>query len=112
MKVAKTIPPAINRQKLSFLKKFEAALSALKPGDPMDEKTTLSPLSSEAVLLKLLDQVKRAIDHGAKLIMGGKRIDMIGAFMQPTILTDITPENPAYREELFVPVALFFRVKD
>jgi succinate-semialdehyde dehydrogenase/glutarate-semialdehyde dehydrogenase len=96
----------------SFLKKFEAALSNLKPGDPMDEATTLGPLSSEAALVKLLDQVKRAIDHGAKLVMGGKRLDMKGAFMQPTILTNITTENPAYKEEFFGPVALFFRVKD
>ena len=44
--------------------------------------------------------------------MGGKRVDRPGAFMQPTILTDITPDNPAFREEFFGPVALFFRVKD
>ncbi len=96
----------------SFLKKFAAALSSLKPGDPMDETTTLGPLSSEAALVKLLAQVKNAIDHGAKLVIGGKRLDIKGAFMQPTILSNITPDNPAYKEEFFGPVALFFRVKD
>jgi succinate-semialdehyde dehydrogenase / glutarate-semialdehyde dehydrogenase len=95
-----------------FLAKFRAALAALKPGDPMDEATTLGPLSSEAALLQLLRQVDAAVAHGAKLSLGGKRIARAGSFMEPTILTDIKPENPAFREEFFGPVALFFRVKD
>jgi succinate-semialdehyde dehydrogenase / glutarate-semialdehyde dehydrogenase len=95
-----------------FLAKFKAALEALVPGDPMDEATTLGPLSTGAALVKLLDQVERAVAHGATLVMGGKRIDRSGAFMQPTILTDIKPDNPAFREEFFGPVALFFRVKN
>ncbi len=95
-----------------FLAKFQAALAALTPGDPMDAKTTLGPLSTEAALVKLVDQVKRAVGKGAKLVMGGDRIDRAGAFMQPTILTDIKPTNPAFREEFFGPVALFFRVKN
>jgi len=95
-----------------FLEKFRAALAALTPGDPLDEKTTLGPLSTEAALLKLLKQVEGAVAKGATLVMGGKRIDRPGSFMQPTILTDIKPDNPAFREEFFGPVALFFRVKD
>ena len=95
-----------------FLDKFQGALAALKPGDPMDERTTLGPLSTEAALAKLLDQVERAVANGATLVMGGKRIDRPGAFMQPTILADIKPGNPAFREEFFGPVALFFRVKN
>jgi succinate-semialdehyde dehydrogenase/glutarate-semialdehyde dehydrogenase len=95
-----------------FLDKFQAALSALKAGDPMDEKTTLGPLSSEAALVQLLKQVDTAVASGATLLMGGKRIDRKGAYMQPTILTDIKPGNPAFRDEFFGPVALFFRVKD
>ena len=95
-----------------FLTRFQTALSGLKPGDPMDPSTTLAPLSTEAALLKLLDQVKRAVAEGATLVMGGKRIDRAGAFMQPTILSNIKPGNPAYREEFFGPVALFFRVKN
>ena len=95
-----------------FLTKFQSALAALTPGDPMDAATTLGPLSTEGALLKLLDQVKQAVDGGAKLVMGGGRIDRPGAYMEPTILTDIAPANPAYREEFFGPVALFFRVKD
>jgi len=95
-----------------FLEKFQAALKALKPGDPMDEKTTLGPLSTESALIALLKQVDGAVAKGAKLLMGGKRIDRPGAFMEPSILTDIKPENPAFRDEFFGPVALFFRVKD
>ena len=96
----------------SFLEKFQAALTALKPGDPMDEATTLAPLSTEAALLNLLEQVRGAVAKGAKVVLGGKRIDRPGSFMQPTILTHIRPGNPAYREEFFGPVALIFRVKD
>jgi succinate-semialdehyde dehydrogenase/glutarate-semialdehyde dehydrogenase len=95
-----------------FLGKFQTALAALKPGDPMDEATTLGPLSTEAALVQLLGQVEGAVAKGATLVMGGKRIDRPGSFMQPTILTNIKPDNPAFREEFFGPVALFFRVKN
>ena len=95
-----------------FLEKFKAALEILKPGDPMDNATTLAPLSSEAAWVKLLDQVTRAVASGAKVVIGGGRVDRPGAFMQPTILTDIKPGNAAFREEFFGPVALFFRVKN
>jgi succinate-semialdehyde dehydrogenase/glutarate-semialdehyde dehydrogenase len=95
-----------------FLEKFHAALSSLIPGDPMDPKTTLGPLSSEQAADDLRKQVEAAVAHGAKVLLGGKRIDRPGAFMQPTILTDVHPANPAYRDEFFGPVAMFFRVKD
>jgi len=95
----------------TFLEKFQAALAALKPGNPMDAATTLGPLSTEAALVKLLDQIKRAVAKGAKVLLGGNRIDRPGSFMETTILTNIKPSNPAYREEFFGPVALFFRVK-
>ncbi|MFJ2990763.1 NAD-dependent succinate-semialdehyde dehydrogenase [Collimonas sp. NPDC087041] len=95
-----------------FLDKFQTALAALKPGDPMDAATTLGPLSTESALIKLEAQVKNAVAKGATLVMGGKRINRSGAFMEPTILTDIKPHNPAFREEFFGPVALFFRVKN
>ena len=95
-----------------FLEKFSAALSGLKAGDPLDEKTTLGPLSTESALVDLLKQVDSAVAHGAKVLIGGKRVDRPGSFMQPTILTDVTPKNPAFRDEFFGPVAMFFRVKD
>jgi succinate-semialdehyde dehydrogenase/glutarate-semialdehyde dehydrogenase len=95
-----------------FLAKFQAALTALAPGNPKDEATTLGPLSTEQALLDLVKQVDVAVAHGAKVLMGGKRIDRPGAFMQPTILTGVEPGNPAFRDEFFGPVAMFFRVKD
>ncbi len=96
-----------------FLQKFQAAMEGFKPGDPMDKQTTLAPLSSEQALKTLLGQVDDAVCHGARVLMGGKRIaGLAGAFMQPTILADLSSANPAYRQEFFGPVALFFRVAD
>jgi succinate-semialdehyde dehydrogenase/glutarate-semialdehyde dehydrogenase len=96
----------------AFLEQFRDGMKALTPGDPLDEATLLGPMSSEQALLDLLKQVDAAVAHGAKLVLGGKRIDRPGSYMAPTILTDISPENPAFRQEFFGPVALFFRVKD
>jgi len=95
-----------------FVEQFQAALAAFKPGDPMDGATTLGPLSTEAALVQLLGQIKRAVAKGAKVLLGGKRINRPGSYMEPTILTNIKPGNPAYHEEFFGPVALFFRVKN
>jgi len=95
-----------------FLSKFRAAMEALRPGDPMDKRTTFGPLSTEAALVKLLDQVDRAIRNGARIVTGGNRLDRTGAFMAPTILTDIGPDSPAYQQEFFRPVAMFYRVPD
>jgi succinate-semialdehyde dehydrogenase/glutarate-semialdehyde dehydrogenase len=96
----------------AFFEQFRTALAALAPGDPLDVKTTLGPLSTESALVDLLKQVDGAVAHGATIALGGKRIDRPGAFMEPTILTGVTPTNPAFREEFFGPVALFFRVKN
>jgi succinate-semialdehyde dehydrogenase/glutarate-semialdehyde dehydrogenase len=96
----------------SFLEKFQAAMLNFSPGDPLDKQTTLAPLSSVEALENLVGQVQRAVAGGARVVMGGARIDHAGAFMQPTILTDISESNPAYKEEFFGPVALFFRVAD
>ena len=95
-----------------FLDAFKTALSALKAGDPLDEATSLGPLSSEPALLTLLEQVKVATKHGATIALGGKRIQRPGSYMEPTILTHVTKDNPAFRDEFFGPVAMFFRVKD
>ncbi len=96
-----------------FLDKFKAALAPFKPGDPMDEQTTLAPLSSADALDKLEQQVQTAVKHGAKLVLGGQRVaGMKGNFMQPTILTDVAEDNPMFSEEFFGPVAMFFRVPD
>jgi len=95
-----------------FLARIKSAFQALQVGDPMDDTTTLGPLSTEAALLQLLAQVGTAVKEGASLLMGGQRVDRAGAFMQPTILTDIRPGNPAFRDEFFGPVLSFYRVPD
>ncbi len=96
----------------AFIQKFKEKLSKMKVGNPMDAATELGPLSSEEAAVYLADQVKRSIDEGAKVLLGGKRADREGAFMEPTILTDLNPEIAAYYEELFGPVASFYVVKD
>ena len=96
----------------TFLEQFKTAMEQFKPGDPMDKASTLAPLSSADALDKLEEQVQTAVKHGAKLLLGGKRADMQGNFMQPTILTDVAEDNPMFHEEFFGPVAMFFRVKD
>jgi succinate-semialdehyde dehydrogenase/glutarate-semialdehyde dehydrogenase len=95
-----------------FIQKFKDKLSKMKVGDPMDPETELGPLSSEAAAVHLADQVRRSVDEGAKVLLGGKRADREGAFMEPTILTDLKPGITAYHEELFGPVASFYVVKD
>jgi succinate-semialdehyde dehydrogenase/glutarate-semialdehyde dehydrogenase len=95
-----------------FLAEVLRLMSEYKPGDPMDEATTLAPVSSMVALDRLVDQLGVAVSHGAKVLMGGERLDGPGAFLAPTVLTEITPANPVYRQEFFGPVAMFFRAKD
>ena len=90
-----------------FLEKFTAALTAVKPGDPHERETELGPLSSQVAADRLEDQVRRAVEQGATVVAGGKRN---GNYFEPTVLTDITPENDVYREELFGPAAQVYRV--
>jgi succinate-semialdehyde dehydrogenase/glutarate-semialdehyde dehydrogenase len=92
-----------------FLEKFTAALTAVKPTDPTSPDAEIGPLSSDTATDRLEDQVRRATDQGARVVAGGGRE---GNFFEPTVLTDITPDNDAYREELFGPVAQVYRVKD
>ena len=95
-----------------FIEKFTAKLSNLIVGDPMDSKTELGPMSSEEAAVHIIDQIKRSVEAGATLLLGGTRSDRVGAFVQPTILTNLKPEIPAYYEEIFGPVASFYRVKN
>jgi len=95
-----------------FLPRFVEAARALKLGDPLDESVTLGPLSSDAALQHILWQINEATSHGAKALLGGNRAGNVGAFLEPTVLTSITPDNPAYKQEFFGPVALIFPAKD
>ena len=95
-----------------FLPRFIDAAKALKLGDPLDESVTLGPLSSDGALQLILRQIDEATSHGAKVLLGGGRFGTVGAFLEPTVLTNVKPDNPAYRQEFFGPVALIFPAKD
>ncbi|KIO94570.1 succinate-semialdehyde dehydrogenase [Levilactobacillus brevis] len=100
----------------SLYDQFVAALKekfqAMVPGDPMDDQTTLAPMNSKRAKEKLQDQVDRAITGGATVAYDNEPIDLPGQFFQPTILTDIQPDNPLFYEEMFGPVAQVYRVAD
>jgi succinate-semialdehyde dehydrogenase / glutarate-semialdehyde dehydrogenase len=93
-----------------FVAGLTEAFQGLQPGDPADPSTRLGPLSSERAAADLTAQVQDAIDKGATVLAGGGRPDREGAFVQATLLADVTPEMRAYREELFGPVAVVHRV--
>ena len=96
----------------AFLEKFKSRLEGLKVGNPLEKDTEVGPLSSEEAVKTIEKQVKETVKAGAKVVIGGKRMDREGAFFEPTILTDIKKGMTAYHEEIFGPVASFYRVKD
>lgn len=93
-----------------FLKKLKANFEKLVPGDPMDPKTTIAPMNSKRAKEKLQGQIDRAVAGGAKVYYGDQPIDLPGQFLQPTILTDISKDNPEFYDEMFGPVAQVFKV--
>jgi succinate-semialdehyde dehydrogenase / glutarate-semialdehyde dehydrogenase len=93
-----------------FVADFVAKIRGLKVGDPLEPATEIGPLATEAILRGVDEQVQKSIAAGAKLLAGGKRIERAGFFYEPTVLANIPRESPAYREEIFGPVACFFRV--
>ena len=95
-----------------FLGQFVDRMRALKIGDPVDDATELGPLATEHILQGVHDQVQKSIAAGAKLLTGGNRIHGRGFFYEPTVLVEVPKDSPAYREEVFGPVASIFRVRD
>lgn len=95
-----------------FLDRYTAGVAALRAGDPFDEKTTLAPLSSQEAADEVKQKIQLAVSHGAIALEVGPKVPQQGAFVQPTILTDVTPDNPAYHMEFFGPVSMLFRAKD
>jgi succinate-semialdehyde dehydrogenase/glutarate-semialdehyde dehydrogenase len=95
-----------------FMREFTAAMSGYVTGDPTDPATSYGPLSSEHAAVTVMAQIDDAVSKGATVHLGGHRIDGPGAFVEATVLTGVTPEMRAYREELFGPVAVVYRVAD
>jgi len=94
-----------------FERRFVEAMEALRIGDPLDESTQLGPLATPDILQGLEDQVRASVAAGARLLTGGHRLDRPGNFYAPTVLADVPKDSPAYREELFGPVAVLFRTR-
>lgn len=95
-----------------FEQEFTKRMAALTIGDPMDEATAVGPLATADVLRGLDEQVRESVDAGARVLTGGKRIERPGYFYQPTVLANVPASAPAYRDEVFGPVASLFRAKD
>jgi succinate-semialdehyde dehydrogenase/glutarate-semialdehyde dehydrogenase len=95
-----------------FLERFVAGMRALRMGDPLDPATQLGPLASVRLAEELETQVKESVARGARTLCGGTRESPTSAFFPPTVLTDIPRESPAYRDELFGPVASVFAAND
>lgn len=93
-----------------FLEVLKDAFSAIRMGDPTDRTTTLAPLNSKSAKEKLEKQVELAVENGAKVYYGNEKVDLPGQFFMPTILTDITPDNPIFNQEMFGPVASVYKV--
>ncbi len=96
----------------AFAERFVREMEALRVGDPMAGGTDVGPLATAAIRDEVDEQVRKSVDAGARLLTGGTRIDGDGFYYPPTILTDIPEDAPAYREEVFGPVASLFRVAD
>lgn len=95
-----------------FLNAFKTEMQSRKLGDPADEETDIGPMSSIDLRDELHDQVKKSVKAGAQCILGGEIPNQKGAWYPATILTDVTQGMPAYKEELFGPVAIVIRAKD
>ncbi|MEV5303248.1 NAD-dependent succinate-semialdehyde dehydrogenase [Amycolatopsis methanolica] len=95
-----------------FVTRFTAKMKSLVVGDPREDGTDLGPLSSVQAADSLLEQIRDAVDRGATVHTGGRRVEGPGAFVEPTVLTDVKPGMRAYTEELFGPAAVIYRVPD
>jgi len=95
-----------------FERRFVSKMEALEVGDPNDESTDLGPLATQDGVNSLDRDVRKTVAAGALVLTGGNKVAGDGYFYQPTVLTDIPPDSPAYRDELFGPVACLFRARD
>ncbi len=93
-----------------FVAGMQQAFGGFAPGDPADPSTTLGPLSTEKAATDLHAQITDAVDKGATVLAGGGRPDRPGAFVEATLLTDVTPGMRAFSEELFGPAAVLYKV--
>ena len=88
-----------------FIEKFVQKTEKLRVGDPMSEETDMGPLVNKNGLKTIEEQVSDAVEKGAEILTGGKRIGDKGFFYKPTIIKNITKKMRIYHEETFGPVA-------
>jgi succinate-semialdehyde dehydrogenase/glutarate-semialdehyde dehydrogenase len=96
----------------TFEKRFVELMKAKKMGDPMEEDTVVGPQAREDLRDELHEQVRKSIEKGARLLLGGEVPKAPGAFYPPTVLAGVKKGMPAYDEELFGPVAAIISVAD
>lgn len=94
-----------------FVAQVCARLERYEAGDPADAATTLGPVSSIAAADQLVQQIQDAANEGAAIRLGGTRLDRSGAFVAPTVITDVRPGMNVHHEELFGPVCVIYRVE-
>jgi len=92
----------------AFVELFTEKIGGTLPADPTSPETTLGPLSSLGAADTLEEQLQRAETQGATVALRGRRD---GAFFSPSVLTGVSPQSDAYREEFFGPVAAIYRVE-
>ncbi|HEY5884009.1 MAG TPA: NAD-dependent succinate-semialdehyde dehydrogenase [Pyrinomonadaceae bacterium] len=95
-----------------FEREFVDEMKSLCVGDPLDEATEIGPLATEQILKDVDEQVKTSVAAGAIVLAGGNKLGRPGNFYEPTVLANIPKNSPAYRDEIFGPVAMLFRVKN
>ena len=96
----------------AWLERFVERMEAATVGEPMDDGTDVGPLARKDLRDALHDQVRRSVEGGATLLLGGEVPDRDGWWYPPTVLTDVGPGQPAWEEELFGPVAAVVRAED
>ena len=100
------------RSPIDSRERFVARMKELVVGDPMDEATNIGPLATKQIRDDLDDQVKRSVAQGARVLLGGKPRDGEGWYYEPTVLDDVSTDSPAFREEIFGPLAAIIRARD
>ncbi len=96
----------------AFKEGFVKGMKDVVMGDPNNDDTQLGPIAREDLRSLLSDQVKESVDKGAKIEVGGEVPNQQGFYYPSTVLSEVTPGQPAYDDELFGPVASLIRAKD
>ena len=98
--------------KEAFLKRLVERIGDAVVGDPLDEKVSFGPMVSENQMNIVLGYMAKGVEEGATLVCGGKRLDMDGFYLEPTVFADVTDDMTIAREEIFGPVMAVLDFED